>query len=61
MNRFVRLHGVCGADEGVDVPLVRRTASGPTTGTRFQREPCHSWKRMSCQTPVMSRDAEAQQ
>ena len=27
----------------------------------FQREPCHTWKRMSCQTPVISRDPAAQQ
>src|SRR5215204_4618905 len=25
----------------------------------FQREPCHTWKRMSCQTPVISRDPAA--
>jgi hypothetical protein len=32
VNRFVSVHGVCGADEGVDLPLVRRTASGPACG-----------------------------
>ena len=41
MNRFVRLHGVCGADEGVDVPLVRRTASGPATGHLVEASPLY--------------------
>jgi len=40
--------------------FVRSSARGPPTGTLPQRYVCHTWLRMSCQTPVIRRGSEAQ-
>jgi hypothetical protein len=42
-------------------PLRSRCRSNRTADRdAFQRYVCHTWKRMSCQTPVIRRGSEAQ-